>query len=1105
MEAVIIIRKVWGICMNVTLNSQVSATMPTSTEAATTTTYKPQTATQTTWGCGYRADIADKVMDNEAYGHGLTAEDIMQQAANTDVSVQKDFMIVMSSCVSGEDLQKMQEEGFNPASTDVETYVNVVDQIKVALAQAGVEIAGYNDDLDVEKIEEITGSRINAETLAGDLSKMLTENDIPVTNENVEELVRAIMEASGISEISDEAIKYMVVNHKAPTIENIYKAQFSSAGNMQQAQGYYSDGVAGGASYYAKKADSINWENLEKQLAAVVSQAGLDTDETTKNEAMQNAKWLVKSGIELNVENLTLVSDLKRLKLPIEQQDLEELCITAMKNQKSPAKALMTGEASIAEQAKALVEEVANISDEAVHTVAETGDEMNIKNLSAAQKQIDGAQTAAQNPAEAPADEASLKEIEAKRQLEEIRLMMSEEANRHLLKAGVSIDTTELSKLVDALKAAEEAIRAALFRGEGAEENAQRALLFEETITKTKEISGLPAAFIGKLAMSVQSYTLNRVHEEGTAFQKELQQENKGQNQNQQKQASQAYETLMTAPRKDLGDSIKKAFRNVDDILEDMKLETSEANRRAVRILGYNSMEINEENINKVKEADSQISGVINKMTPAATLQMIREQKNPLEMTIDELDSYLNDKGRAFDADAEKYSVFLQKLDRAGDISETEREAYIGIYRLFRQIEKSDGAVIGSVVASGAQMNFKNMLSAIRSEADKDMDIRVDDGFGALEELIAKGKAIDEQIMSGFHKESSDDAQQRQQEQEQYYARLSGEINTELAEKTDVEKLKNVELSETTTIEQFADSIKMTQMSESQEKQDEWKKEYLRSFQESLQEAQQIEEQVIESLIDYGQTISIDNIQAAQLLMIDRGALFKQIIGKSNLLETDEETDAANEAVPSDTKQDILEKSEQFTNALTEKESAGAAYKELIDEAGKAVEKLIDKNGVSHIDVKAAQSLYKGLSLAGSLAREENYEVPMNIKGEITSVNLKIYHNAAQTGKVSITFETDALGKVAAEFDVTDKKISGMMVYENKTERTELEQLEQTIKDELAGDNKKGVNISLVQSNAVDFMRFGQDRQVQGAENKTASTAELYQTAKAFLTALKEI
>ena len=68
----------------------------------------------------------------------------------------------MSSCVSGEDLQKMQEEGFTPGSTDVETYVTIVDRIKVTLAKAGVEVAGYNDNLDLDTIEQIVGSRTDA-------------------------------------------------------------------------------------------------------------------------------------------------------------------------------------------------------------------------------------------------------------------------------------------------------------------------------------------------------------------------------------------------------------------------------------------------------------------------------------------------------------------------------------------------------------------------------------------------------------------------------------------------------------------------------------------------------------------------------------------------------------------------------------------------------------------------------------------------------------------------------------------------------------------------------------------------------------------------------
>ena len=66
-------------------------------------------------------------------------------------------------------------------------------------------------------------------------------------------------------------------------------------------------------------------------------------------------------------------------------------------------------------------------------------------------------------------------------------------------------------------------------------------------------------------------------------------------------EAASGYETLMTSPRADMGDSISKAFQNVDDILKELQIETSESNRRAVRILAYNSTNITEENIKQIK------------------------------------------------------------------------------------------------------------------------------------------------------------------------------------------------------------------------------------------------------------------------------------------------------------------------------------------------------------------------------------------------------------------------------------------------------------------------------------------------------------------------
>ena len=91
-------------------------------------------------------------------------------------------------------------------------------------------------------------------------------------------------------------------------------------------------------------------------------------------------------------------------------------------------------------------------------------------------------------------------------------------------------------------------------------------------------------------------------------------------------------------------------------------------------------------------------------MTPAATLDLIREGVNPLEMTVSELNEYFGQKGDEAEQDTEKYSRYLYKLEQSNEISEAERDAYIGIYRFFRQMEKTDGAAIGAVVNAGGEL-----------------------------------------------------------------------------------------------------------------------------------------------------------------------------------------------------------------------------------------------------------------------------------------------------------------------------------------------------------------------------------------------------------------
>ena len=184
----------------------------------------------------------------------------------------------------------------------------------------------------------------------------------------------------------------------------------------------------------------------------------------------------------------------------------------------------------------------------------------------------------------------------------------------------------------------------------------------------------------------------------------------------------------MTTPRSDLGDSIRKAFSNVDDILSDMGYEVTEENQRAVRILGYNRMNITEENLEAVKATDRQICTVVERMTPAAVLKMIRDGVNPLEASFEDLNQYFDSLPEEYEENAESYSRFLYQLEQRGSISPEERKEYINVFRLLHQIEKSDGAVIGALINTGMEAEFKNLLTAVKSRRFKHMDVRMSDG-----------------------------------------------------------------------------------------------------------------------------------------------------------------------------------------------------------------------------------------------------------------------------------------------------------------------------------------------------------------------------------------
>lgn len=994
------------------------------------TTYR-DTHTEKTDQMGvYALDISGTVMDNNAYkGQGKTAEEVMQDAGNIDVAVQRDYMTVMSNSMSTEDFGRMMKDGYDIGDMDVEEVVTIVDTIKAELIKGGTQVQGYTDQIDMETLEKITGS----EAFARELSRQFAEHDVPVTEENVKDAKKAYDKAAELQELTEGAVKYMVENRMEPTIDNLYLAGYSAtADGDRQGRGYYADG----AGYYAKKAEEYNWQQLRPQIEKVLEEAGLEVNE----ETLEDAKWLIKKGVPLTPEAAWDFYRLDNLTLPQNDEQILSAIAAAIADGKGAGAADLADDRSSLEKAAEYIERFEQITEEAVDNTVAEGKEPTLVNLEAAQKQIEDVRASMEKAVqEHPAPERGERAepenvitevpeaVTARRHLEEVRLMMTIEANRKLLESGYSIETAELEKLVDALKELEAQQRQLLFEEPDIDRAAEKAAVYAETKSKIAEIPQMPIDIAGRFKAADEDFTLKNVHAEGAALR------------NQYDEARNKYEAWMTTTREDMGDNIQKAFRNVDDILADMEMEASEENRRAVRILGYNNMELSYENILAVREADMELRRVIDRMTPAAVLQTIRDNKNPLEMTIPELNDYLDSSQYAEEQENEKYSKFLYKLDKNKEINEEERTAFIGIYRMFRQFEKTDDAAVGTLINMGAELSFKNMLSAMRSQKKVGMDFMVDDAFAGID-VVEKSMSITGQIESGFRK---------------YYRDIVADIADRMAEQ-DASTEKDYQEEQ---IDGFRDSCK-------------------------------VDDSIIEELLNNKQPVTANNLLAANMLMHKPGILFKQLGDFTKAADKDKVKDTIS----------------HLTESMTDKDSAQEAYDEMQQVFEGVLEEAKYDAGISYIDLKAIQSCQKQLTLAGNLAREENYHIPVEINGETTSIHLKVLHKTEEGGKVKAVLSTERYGDVAAEFSIRNQKLSGYIVCSTPEGTSQMQDREDALRSafqthvESLVQNKLEIgSIGIIHSSELDLNSFAAEDASDGAP---AQTADLYQIAKAFITTI---
>ncbi len=987
-------------------------------------------------------------MPNAVYEKPEGKEETVMEQLDTQMDMsasnRKNQMIVITNTTSSEDLEEMSKDGFSGLDADSHRIITVTDKIKAELAKAGVDISIYGDSLDAAELEEITGSR----TLANQIMGALKEADLPATEANIEDTVKAYQAAEELPALEDAAKEYLLKNEWEPTIQNLYMAAHS--------------GISIGTN------EKLDFSGMEKQLEKVIKNAGLEVNEETK----ENCKWLMQKNIALTVNNLKYLDGLNNLskkvrgngKNELDMQEVLHRIMESISDGKRPMDALLIEGFSYQDRAKSAYDTIMQTEDSDIAYCVEQEMTVSIQNLQIA---IENRQYPANDDVKFVENKdnvevvsvdvemsVNISFVKAKRQLEETRLSMTVEANYALLKRGILIDTKPLEQVVENLKGLEEQYYKDLMQQSGVEPTEENISLFETTTRYVEELKFQPAY---ALTLSSAEESIQTLHQSGSTLKISME------------SAMRSYETMWTAPRADMGDSIHKAFGNIDAILEDLDLEKTEFNQRAVRILAYNETEITVENITKIKDVDMELQKLFRNLTPATTLELIREGENPLEMDIQELNHVVEVlQSETGEKENEKFSKFLWKLEQNKEISAEERDSYIGIYRLIAQVEQTDGAAIGALIHQGADITMKNLLTAMRS-AKKNVDYKVDDIFEGVVSN-SKGKKIDEQILASFQTNCI----------------------KEVKELLSPEKLAQLEEWENYTPEELLENLRELHSEESVA----LEKQYYTQMANEYTSVLEASDEVYAFLEKYDQKNSVNNVLAAKRLLENPSNVF------DTLFDTNGKSVDYQEMI-ADLKNQIMK---EFGEAVKTPEAMAEAEATLAEVAERVMQTMIVENEpVSAKDLRDLRLMSQQFFLCNERTKEESFLVPVQTGDSVTGVNLKIVRGKANKGLIDIFFRGALMEKVAASFEAKENGISGVIATTDEETRKLFEENLDVLIENMNHEEKESMDITVTKVDDLSAWQFEKNTLSEKGEKSPVQTKRLYHIAESFIQTMADL
>lgn len=661
------------------------------------------------------------------------------------------------------------------------------------------------------------------------------------------------------------------------------------------------------------------------------------------------------------------------------------------------------------------------------------------------------------------------------------KLVMTKNAALTAQKVGISVNN---AKFIESA----ELLRKINLEGFNTEKEKD---LFKDTVEKVSTLENLPAETIGCFN-NISSVNFDTFFKKAESVKEDIVSKN-----DIFLKLSKTYDGVGTEVRKDLGDSIKKAFRNIDSILSDLKLDFTEENRRAVKILGYNEIDITNQNIEKIKAEDLMMNRAFNNLKPGIVMKMIKNHNNPLDMNIDELlkvSESLKEETENFDSSSDM-AEFLWKAENNSDLSKEERDAYVGIYRLIYQVNRNDHAAIGSLVKQNIPVTMRNLLKAVRTNKRKGMDYKIDDKEGRVESKKF-GKSITDQIEIFF--------------------------NTEILKKaetlSDSYKYKNIEdkLNRTQKKDPGEHILSMTPEELSRYLEKESTNEEINEGWENIKRSEFLN--ALKTVKDDTKTaeilekLNIDktplNISMVNIMLTNGRKVFNDL-GTTRINKDGSVIDIENP----DIKALMEEVLERFGEKIKTPEDMAKAQKRLYDIAENVMKGVLASEDSTYVDIQRIKRITNQMSFYNKLSEDSIYHLPITVSGEDGVMTLKIVNGKDEKGMVDIFMET--LDKnIYTKMRAYQERIDFFIKASDRDSYEFIKNNEKRILNDINKkfDKKVSINVSMSDISVVDMFRsekIEKDKKKEGNDLKNneedINTSDLYEITSEYIHCIRNL